>query len=833
MATVDYLSALGAGSDLNTTDLVNGLVEAERAPRESSLNSKIDGAQAEISAYGEVLAAISGLETAFNNLNDAIDFSDYRTSLTGNLTSDSTPAFTFTESASITSPGVFSVAVSSIAKPERLGSDLQFDSLTSSINGGEAFVINHTDAAGKVTSVNISTPTPEGVVSALNAANLGITASTIDTGNVTGGRYKIVVASDTGASNSFTLNVGGVGANTKTLATSGVDTSTDRITLTGHGFVTGDVLTYDANGGTAIAGLTDAVAYHVIRVDDNTFSLATSASNASGGTAIDITGAGNNSQTFTSESTGTTSTVATSAVTISTPTVATTAVSTTDDSITLSGHGYSTGDVIKYRAQSGTAIAGLTDEVEYFVIRVDANTFKLATTSANATAGTQVDLTGTGNNAQTFTGNANDAITISSHGYVTGDKVLYSASGGTVLGGLADATVYSVIRVDDNSFKLATTSANAAAGINIDLTGTGNGSQTFRGPANSFLGTTAVSTTADTLTMTAHNYSTGDVITYNANGGTAIGGLADATAYHVIRVDANTIKLAASAANATAGTHIDLTGTGNSAQSFFGRVGLSFGDSLSTASDATLTVDGVSITRTTNSVADVIPGVTLELIAPTSSTASLTISQSTAEADLRIRALVDAFNQSKSVFDDLGKVGGTNANSGVLASSGTLRFVQDRIERLFTAASSTATTNLTYLNDIGVSFNRYGILTIDETRLGSALSSKYSDIVSIFSADTNNQSSFGTASRGLAGDALKTISDLVATDGPIMTATSNLESRAKDYTEDLVELDRRMEAIKARYIAQFTAMNAAVDQINSTRDYLKDALAALPFTNKD
>ena len=61
MATVDYLSALGAGSDLNTTDLVNGLVEAERAPRESSLNSKIDGAEAEISAYGEVLAAISGL----------------------------------------------------------------------------------------------------------------------------------------------------------------------------------------------------------------------------------------------------------------------------------------------------------------------------------------------------------------------------------------------------------------------------------------------------------------------------------------------------------------------------------------------------------------------------------------------------------------------------------------------------------------------------------------------------------------------------------------------------------------------------------------------------
>ena len=39
----------------------------------------------------------------------------------------------------------------------------------------------------------------------------------------------------------------------------------------------------------------------------------------------------------------------------------------------------------------------------YYVIKVDANTIKLATNSANATAGTAIDLTGTGNNAQTLT----------------------------------------------------------------------------------------------------------------------------------------------------------------------------------------------------------------------------------------------------------------------------------------------------------------------------------------------------------------------------------------------------------------------------------------------
>ena len=116
--------------------------------------------------------------------------------------------------------------------------------------------------------------------------------------------------------------------------------------------------------------------------------------------------------------------------------------------------------------------------------------------------------------------------------------------------------------------------------------------------------------------MTAHNYSTGDVITYNANGGTAIGGLADAT-YHVIRVDEH--DQTGGIGRKCYGWHTYRPDGTDSARAF-GRVGLSFGDSLSTASDATLTVDGVTI-RNNELAADVIPGVTQNLL-PTSSTAS-------------------------------------------------------------------------------------------------------------------------------------------------------------------------------------------------------------------
>jgi len=82
--------------------------------------------------------------------------------------------------------------------------------------------------------------------------------------------------------------------------------------------------------------------------------------------------------------------------------IATSAVSTANETITITNHGYGTGLEVKYNDEGGTAIGGLSD-THYFVIRVDANTIKLASSLTNAEAGTAINLTGTGNNSQTIT----------------------------------------------------------------------------------------------------------------------------------------------------------------------------------------------------------------------------------------------------------------------------------------------------------------------------------------------------------------------------------------------------------------------------------------------
>src|SRR6056300_239888 len=108
MAGVDFLGALGAGADIDSNSLVESLVQAERAPREFSINKKIEKSEAEISAYGILKAGLESLNIALSNLNDAKDFAEYSVALSGNETSTGSDAFSITASADA-SAGISSI----------------------------------------------------------------------------------------------------------------------------------------------------------------------------------------------------------------------------------------------------------------------------------------------------------------------------------------------------------------------------------------------------------------------------------------------------------------------------------------------------------------------------------------------------------------------------------------------------------------------------------------------------------------------------------------------------------------------------------------------------
>ena len=152
-------------------------------------------------------------------------------------------------------------------------------------------------------------------------------------------------------------------------------------------------------------------------------------------------------------------------------------------------------------------------------------------------------------------------MSANSHGFSNTNAVVYSTTG-TPIGGLTNGTTYYARSVSANSFELAA----SPGGAKINLTSAGSGTHSFL-------------TNSDAIRSTAHGLQTGDLITYKSNGGTAIAGLVNDTTYGAIRIDADSFNLAVDASAAQSGTAINLTGTGNNAQTFSTQSG-----SISTAS---------------------------------------------------------------------------------------------------------------------------------------------------------------------------------------------------------------------------------------------------------
>jgi hypothetical protein len=77
------------------------------------------------------------------------------------------------------------------------------------------------------------------------------------------------------------------------------------------------------------------------------------------------------------------------------------AVNPANDTFTVTSHGFVTGDAVRITT-AGTLPGGLAINTTYYIIKVNANDFKLATSAVNAAGGTAIDITNTGSGLQTI-----------------------------------------------------------------------------------------------------------------------------------------------------------------------------------------------------------------------------------------------------------------------------------------------------------------------------------------------------------------------------------------------------------------------------------------------
>jgi flagellar hook-associated protein 2 len=221
------------------------------------------------------------------------------------------------------------------------------------------------------------------------------------------------------------------------------------------------------------------------------------------------------------------------------------------------------------------------------------------------------------------------------------------------------------------------------------------------------------------------------------------------------------------------------------------------------AKNAVFDVNGISISKASNSVTDAIDGVTLNLLKEPVSSASLTVARDTAAVTEAVAAFVKAYNDLYT-----GMKGASAFKSGSsLEGDSTLRSLQMQLRELANGTVTGGTMSKLY--EVGITFTSDGKMQLNSATLSSALASDFDDVVNLFSA----------------ADGFATLFEDFASDSSIVGGT--IDSRISTILDDIarigserLSLESRLKSIEQRYRMEFSNLNVLLGSMNQTSNYL-------------
>jgi flagellar hook-associated protein 2 len=237
------------------------------------------------------------------------------------------------------------------------------------------------------------------------------------------------------------------------------------------------------------------------------------------------------------------------------------------------------------------------------------------------------------------------------------------------------------------------------------------------------------------------------------------------------------------------------------------------------AQDAQATINGIAITSASNTLANVVDGLTITLNKPTTANVSLSVTPDDKAAQDGIDRFIAAFNALVSYLHDQTKYDASSKTAGPLQGNRTAVGLQNQLRAMLNLPSS-ASLQYATLSDIGVTMQRDGTLLADSTKVTAALANR-SELKKLFAAvgADNASTGFMVRFRNLTNAAL-------GTGGALDGATTSLQNqlKARSATEDAMQ--QRLTDTQARLTAQYQALDAQMANLNSLNSYITAQIAA-------
>lgn len=171
------------------------------------------------------------------------------------------------------------------------------------------------------------------------------------------------------------------------------------------------------------------------------------------------------------------------------------------------------------------------------------------------------------------------------------------------------------------------------------------------------------------------------------------------------------------------------------------------------AQNANFKVNGVGFTKTSNSVSDVIQGVTLNLskLTTVGAPVTLTVAKDTSAINTAVSNFTKAYNDLTATLKKNTAYDPATRQGAILLGDSTVRQIQTQVRNILNNPVVGTTGSIKTLSDVGVSFQKDGTLSLDSTKLNNAITNNFKDLSSLFAAvgtASDSLVSFGTAVSG-------------------------------------------------------------------------------------
>jgi len=249
-----------------------------------------------------------------------------------------------------------------------------------------------------------------------------------------------------------------------------------------------------------------------------------------------------------------------------------------------------------------------------------------------------------------------------------------------------------------------------------------------------------------------------------------------------------------------------------------------------TAQNAVIKLNGVTFTRSSNTISDALTGVTLNLATTTAlnTPITLTVSNDSVSARPKLDALVKAYNDLYSLYKSQTASSMDVAARGVLNSDfGVTSMMRQLVSGLMlpmTNITGGALTGQTDLSAMGLKLLDTGNLAVDETLLSAASSTLQTRLAAGIRIGYSSASS---------SDLSTQIGNMILSGGVIQDRIASEQSTQSDLNKRKTTLKEKLVGVQARYTAQYASLDALLFKLQGTSDSLKSALDGLTNSQKN